>query len=75
MQLNNDLLQQKNIFFIYCQVDHNAEFWAHSMHPDPVSIDLCKVRRDGAPDFRRFYVPIFGKHIEILVWLNPFLFS
>ena len=26
----------------------------------PVSIDLCTVRRDGAPDFRRIYVPIFG---------------
>ena len=26
----------------------------------PVSIDLCTVRRDGAPDFQRIYVPIFG---------------
>ena len=33
----------------------------------PVSIDLCTVRRDGAPDFRRIYVPIFGTMTILII--------
>ena len=44
---------------------HGLVTWPGSRTPPPltlipVSIDLCTVRRDGAPDFQRIYVPIFG---------------
>ena len=41
-------------FFHVCLFDRGGDTLI------PVSIDLCRVRRDGAPDFWRIYVPIFG---------------
>ena len=46
-------LKLKNCRFIFEQVTPSSTLI-------PVSIDLCTVRRDGAPDFQRIYVPIFG---------------